>query len=105
MLSFMQSRAAMNRQIVALAASLLFVCATAWGASPVERGFIRKGMKEAEVVQRIGPPDREIFLRNVRGEPEEKEWSYFPATGDSQTLAIITIKAGVVELVERKISR
>ncbi len=101
----MQSRAAMNRQIVALAASLLFVCATAWGASPVERGFIRKGMKEAEVVQRIGPPDREIFLRNVRGEPEEKEWSYFPATGDSQTLAIITIKAGVVELVERKISR
>jgi hypothetical protein len=30
---------------------------------------------------------------------------YFPDSRDPQTLTILTLKAGVVELVERKISR
>jgi hypothetical protein len=62
-------------------------------------------MKEGEVVQRTGPPDREVFLRNVRGEPEDKEWSGFPTAGDSQTLSVITLNSGLVELFERKICR
>lgn len=70
-----------------------------------ERGFISKGMKEGEVVQRIGKPDHETFIRNVKGEPEEKAWTYFPHSRDPQTLTIITLKAGVVTEVERKISR
>jgi hypothetical protein len=70
-----------------------------------ERRFIREGMKEGEVVLRIGKPDHETFIRNVKGEPEEKAWTYFPHPRDPQTLTILTIKAGVVDLVERKISR
>ena len=70
-----------------------------------ERRFIRKGMKEGEVVLRIGKPDHETFIRNVKGEPEEKAWTYFPDPRDPQTLTILTIRAGVVDLVERKISR
>lgn len=81
------------------------LCFTAWANDASERGFIRKGMKEAEVVYRIGLPDHETFIRNVRRQPEEKAWSYFPAPKDEQTLTIITLKSGVVSEVERKIVR
>jgi hypothetical protein len=80
-------------------------CAAAFAADADERRFIRKGMKEAEVVHRIGLPEHETFIRNVKGEPEEKAWSYFPHPRDVQTLTIITLKAGVVAEVERKIVR
>jgi hypothetical protein len=70
-----------------------------------ERGFIRQGMGEGEVVLMIGKPDHEAFNRDVRGEPEEKTWSYFPCARDPQTLTIVTLHAGVVTRVDRKISR
>lgn len=70
-----------------------------------ERGFIGKGMHESEVVFRIGKPDHEAFVRNERGQPEEKTWSYFPHPRDPQTLTIITLRGGVVAGVERKIAR
>jgi hypothetical protein len=79
--------------------------AAALAADASERGFIRKGMKEAEVIHRIGRPDHETYIRSVRGQPEEKAWSYFPAPNDEQTLTIITLRAGVVSEVERKIAR
>ncbi len=70
-----------------------------------ERKFIREGMAEGEVLFRLGKPDHESFLRNERGHPEEKTWTYFPAYGDAQTLTILTFRAGVVVKVERKIAR
>ena len=74
-------------------------------ADAAERGFIRKGMKEGEVVLKIGKPDHETIVRSVKGEPEEKDWTYNPHPRDPQTLTILTIKAGVVTEVQRKIAR
>ena len=88
-----------------LLAALASASAIAWAADAAERGFIRKGMKEGEVILKIGRPDHETFVRNVKSEAEEKTWTYFPHSNDPQTLTILTLKAGVVESVERKISR
>jgi hypothetical protein len=70
-----------------------------------KRKFIRKGMGEGEVVLKIGKPDHEAFHRVVRGEPEEKSWSYFPHPRDPQTLTILRFHAGQVAEIERKIAR
>ena len=86
-------------------ASLSSVCLSALAADAAERGFIRKGMKEGEVVLKIGKPDHEAIVRSVKGEPEEKDWTYNPHPRDPQTLTILTIKGGVVTEVQRKISR
>ena len=90
-----------------LLASLLLGASSA-GALAVdarERGFISLGMAEGEVLFRIGKPDHETFVANVKGQPEEKTWTYFPHSRDPQTLTIITLRSGVVANVERKISR
>jgi hypothetical protein len=70
-----------------------------------DRGFLRHGMPEGEVLFRIGTPDHEAFVRNVKGEPEEKTWTYFPHPRDPQTLTIVTLRAGIVAGIERKIAR
>ena len=80
-------------------------CATAFAIDARERGFIGRGMHEGEVLFRIGKPDHEAFIRNVKGEPEEKTWTYFPHSRDPQTLTILTLRAGVVAHIERKIVR
>ena len=95
----------MQRAWVGAVAMLALTGTLTWAQDADERRFIRKGMKEGEVVLRIGKPDHETFIRNVKGEPEEKAWTYSPDPRDPQTLTILTIKAGIVELVERKISR
>lgn len=74
-------------------------------ADAFDRGFISKGMHESEVLLKIGKPDHETFIRNMRGEPEQKTWSYFPHYRDPQTLTIVIFRAGVVDSVERKIAR
>lgn len=84
---------------------LALAAASAFATDARERGFIRKGMPEGEVVFRIGKPDHEAFVSNVRGQPEEKTWTYFPHRRDPQTLTIITLRAGIVADIERKISR
>lgn len=78
-------------------------CALA--ADARDRAFIRKGMAEGEVMFKIGKPDHEAFVRNIKGQAEEKTWTYFPHYRDPQTLTIITLRAGVVADIERKISR
>lgn len=83
----------------------LCIVGTASAADAHERRFIRAGMKEAEVVRRIGLPDHETIIREQGGEPQEKAWAYFPDPRDPQSLTIITFKAGVVSSVERRISR
>lgn len=85
--------------------ALAIVCSVAAAQDARERGFIRKGMQEGEVVYRIGKPDHEAFIRNIKGQPEEKTWTYFPHPRDPQTLTIITLKAGIVADIERKITR
>lgn len=79
--------------------------AAAWAADARERGFISRGMHEGEVVHRIGKPDHEALVRSVRGQPEEKTWTYFPDPRDPQTLTILTLRGGVVVQIERKIAR
>ncbi len=90
-----------------LAAFLVLAVASgsSWAADARERGFIRKGMNEGEVLFRIGKPDHEAMLVNAKGLPEEKTWTYFPQSRDPQTLTIVTFRGGVVSEVERKISR
>jgi hypothetical protein len=85
--------------------SLAAAGASAMAADPAERRFIRAGMGEGEVLFKIGKPDHEAFIRIVRGQPEEKTWTYFPHPKDRQTLTIVTLRAGVVSSIERKISR
>ena len=81
-----------------------FLCVAAASASAVdarERGFISVGMAEGEVLFRIG----KAIVASVRDQPEEKTWTYFPHSRDPQTLTIITLRAGVVANLERKIAR
>ena len=88
-----------------LALSLAVASAAVWAADAGERRFIRAGMAEGEVLYKIGKPDHEAFIRIVRGQPEEKTWTYFPHPKDRQTLTIVTLRAGVVSAIERKIAR
>lgn len=84
---------------------LLVASASLLAADAGERKFIRKGMAEGEVLHKIGKPDHEAIIRAVKGQPEEKSWTYFPHPRDAQTLTIITFHAGTVSSVDRKISR
>ncbi len=93
-----------KRRFVA-ALLLTLSSASALAADAAERGFIRKGMGEGEVLYKIGKPDHEAFNRVVRGEPEEKTWTYFPHPRDPQTLTIIKFHSGVVTTIERQIAR
>lgn len=93
-----------SKKLTAFAA-LAIASAAGWATDARERGFIRKGMNEGEVVFRIGKPDHEAMVANVRGQPEQKTWTYFPEPRDPQTITIVTFQAGVVSEVERKISR
>lgn len=88
-----------------VAAVLSAASAWALAVDARERGFISLGMAEGEVLVRIGKPDHEGFIANVKGQPEEKTWTYFPHSRDPQTLTIITLRAGVVSNLQRKISR
>ena len=84
---------------------LLVASASLLAADAGERKFIRKGMAEGEVLHKLGKPDHEAFIRVVKGQPEEKSWTYFPHPRDAQTLTIITFHAGTVSSIERKIAR
>jgi hypothetical protein len=79
------------------------VCAMALDAR--DRGFISRGMHEGEVLFKIGKPDHEAFILNVKGQPEQKSWTYFPHPRDSEILTIITFRSGVVAEIQRKIAR
>jgi len=95
----------MNLRNVIVINLLAFACTSAMAADARDRGFISKGTPEGEVLFRIGKPDHEAFIKSVRGQPEEKSWTYFPHTQDPQALTIFTLKAGVVVNIERKIAR
>ncbi len=86
--------------------SLLAVaCSGALAVDARDRGFLQRRMPEGEVLYKIGKPDHEAFVRDIRGQPEEKTWTYFPHPRDPQTPTISTLRAGVVSGIERKIAR
>lgn len=95
----------MNMFRIVIGSAVALACAVAVAQDARDRGFIRKGMPEGEVVFRIGKPDHEAVVRIVKGQPEEKTWTYFPHPRDPQTLTILTLRAGVVSEIERKVSR
>lgn len=95
----------MNPRSFLLASLVTCLATPALAADARERGFIRAGMAEGEVLYRIGKPDHEAFIANVKGQPEEKTWTYFPDARDPQTLTLITLRSGVVAQIERKIAR
>ncbi len=68
-----------------------------------DRGFIRRGMSEGEVLVRVGKPDHESVIANnaLRGLPEEKTWTYFPHPQDPETLTVISFRSGVVVEISR----
>jgi hypothetical protein len=84
---------------------LATACTFALAQDARERGFITKGLQEGEVMLRIGKPDHEALVKDVKGKPEEKTWSYFPHSRDPQTLTTITLVGGVVVDVDRKVVR
>lgn len=94
----------MNR-IAKLMFLLALAAPTALAADANERKFISGGMTEAEVIIRIGRPDSESALGGSGSVVTDKQWTYFPAPGDSQTLTVITIVQGRVANVERRIMR
>jgi hypothetical protein len=91
--------------IVLAAASAVLSSSLAMAADAAERKYIREGMGEGEVLFKIGKPDHEAFTSIVKGEPEEKTWTYFPHPQDYQTMTIVTFRAGQVARVDRKIQR
>ena len=97
----------MDFQRLTVLALLALASGSAVSAEPDagERKFIRQGMGEGEVVLKIGKPDHEAVNRAVRGQPEEKAWTYFPHPKDPQTLTVIRFHGGRVAEVERKIAR
>jgi len=86
---------------------LLVACSVAVAQDARERGFLRRGMSEGEVMVRVGKPDHESMVANnaLRGLPEEKTWTYFPHPQDPDTLTVVTFRSGLVVEIERKISR
>ncbi|MFT3955330.1 MAG: hypothetical protein QM722_13355 [Piscinibacter sp.] len=99
-----------DRRMNLLPRTLALVLLAAAGSAALaqdarERGFIRKGMPEGEVLFRIGKPDHEALIANTKGQPEEKTWTYFPQPRDPQTLTILTLRSGVVAEIDRKIAR
>jgi hypothetical protein len=95
----------MTRLKTILFSILTAACTLAVAADARERGFISKGMPEGEVLFKVGKPDHEAVIKSVKGQPEEKTWTYFPHARDPQTLTVVTFRAGVVASIERKIAR
>ncbi len=96
-----------------LAVSTFFIASiSAFANTPSERRFIDKGMTEGEVIMKIGKPDHKSTgsrysgkKRGAGNHSSQKQWTYMPTEGDSQTITTITIASGKVVDVDRKISR
>lgn len=67
-----------------------------------ERKFIREGMSEAEVLQKIGKPDSQSEDTGGGAKVTEKRWIYMPAQGDARTMTTVVLKRGKVEEVARQ---
>lgn len=66
-----------------------------------ERKFVRSGMSEAEVLQRLGRPD----VTSGGSRKSGRRWAYLPRSGDPDTMTTLTLQGGNVVDVERKVVR
>ena len=66
-----------------------------------ERKFIRSGMSEAEVLQRLGRPD----VTTGGSQRAGRRWAYLPRPGDPDTMTTLTLQGGSVTDVDRKLVR
>jgi hypothetical protein len=64
-----------------------------------ERKFIRSGMSEAEVLQRLGRPD----VTTGGSQRAGRRWAYLPRPGDPDTMTTLTLQGGSVTDVDRKL--
>lgn len=71
------------------------------GGNAAERKFLRTGMSEAEVIQKVGRPDVETAARGNAG----RRWTYLPTAGDPDVLTTLTWSGVTVAHVERKVMR
>jgi Domain of unknown function (DUF4124) len=85
---------------VAKPAQVQIGTATARG-SAAERKFLKSGMSEAEVIQKVGRPDVESDGHAKAG----RRWLYLPTAGDPNTLTTLRFNGGTVTDVERKVVR
>lgn len=95
----------MRLVLVVLALLMTLPATDAQAVDARDRSFLSVGMGEGEVVLKIGKPDHEAIVKSVKGQPEEKTWSYFPHPRDPQTLTVLTFRGGVLDKIDRKISR
>ena len=65
-----------------------------------ERKHVREGMREGEVLARLGHPD---LASPKTG--RKARWTYLPASGDPQTMTLVRFEEGRVVAVERVIVR
>ena len=66
-----------------------------------ERKFVRSGMSEAEVLQRLGRPD----VTTGGSQRAGRRWAYLPRPGDPDTMTTLTLQGGSVTDVDRKLVR
>lgn len=66
-----------------------------------ERKFVRSGMSEAEVLQRLGRPD----VTTGGSQRVGRRWAYLPRPGDPDTMTTLTLRGGSVTDVDRKLVR
>jgi hypothetical protein len=66
-----------------------------------ERKFVRSGMSEAEVLQRLGRPD----VTTGGSQRAGRRWAYLPRSGDPDTMTTLTLQGGSVIDVDRKLVR
>ena len=66
--------------------------------NPADRKFLSTGLKEGEVIARIGRPD-------VRSGGKSARWTYLPVPGDPHTVTTLTFDQGRLVDVERKVMR
>jgi len=94
----------MNYRVSMLAGGLLLAVANAT-AAPIDFSdyrLLERGMSEAEVLMRVGEPDRKFATEG--GQVGSTAWHYLPGDGDSwQFITIITIGSdGRVTGLERQ---
>jgi len=66
--------------------------------------LLRRGMNEAEVIYRIGPPDHETVYNDYYGHIQRKVWYYIPERKSSRRwLSIITFDGhGIITELRRE---
>jgi hypothetical protein len=78
---------------------------------PAHRRFVSLGMSDAEVLARVGRPDRIVRAAadprsgRARTGAARERWIYLPTAGDSDTITVVELEGGIVANVDRRLVR